>query len=54
MSPQHLVRVVHALTDGLTFLQFLTPELIADDVVVATFEALARSAPGADGAAGKK
>ncbi|PYR48294.1 MAG: hypothetical protein DMF89_16160 [Acidobacteria bacterium] len=54
MSPQHLVRVVHALTDGLTFLRFLTPELITDDVVVAAFEALAQSAPGADGAAGKK
>src|SRR6266850_7870976 len=47
MSPQHLVRVVHALTDGLTFLRFLTPELITDDVVMAAFEALARSAPGA-------
>lgn len=41
MAPQRLVRVLHALTDGLTFLRFLTPELITDDVVVAAFEALA-------------
>jgi len=45
---------VHALIDGLTFLRLLTPELITDDVVVAAFEALARSAPGADSAAGTK
>lgn len=42
MSPDRLVRVLHALTDGLTFLRFLTPELITDDVVVAAFDVLAR------------
>jgi hypothetical protein len=41
MAPELLVRVLHALTDGLTFLRFLTPELITDKVVVAAFEALA-------------
>jgi len=43
MAPERLVRVLHALTDGLTFLRFLTPELITDDVVVAAFEALAKA-----------
>jgi len=41
MPPERLVKVLHALTDGLTFLRFLTPELITDDVVIAAFEALA-------------
>jgi AcrR family transcriptional regulator len=41
MAPERLVRVLHALTDGLTYLRFLTPELITDDVVVAAFDALA-------------
>jgi hypothetical protein len=35
------VRVIHALTDGLTFLRLLTPELITDDVVMNAFDALA-------------
>ena len=43
MTPERLVRVLHALTDGLTFLRFLTPELITDDVVVAAFDALAKA-----------
>jgi AcrR family transcriptional regulator len=43
MAPERLVRVLHALTDGLTFLRFLTPELITDDVVVAAFDALAKA-----------
>jgi AcrR family transcriptional regulator len=43
MAPELLVRVLHALTDGLTFLRFLTPELITDDVVVAAFETLGDS-----------
>jgi len=43
MAPQRLIRVLHALTDGLTFLRFLTPELITDDVVVAAFDALAKT-----------
>jgi AcrR family transcriptional regulator len=41
MPPERLVKVLHALTDGLTFLRFLMPELITDDVVIAAFEALA-------------
>jgi hypothetical protein len=43
MAPERLVRVLHALTDGLTYLRFLTPELITDDVVVAAFDALAKT-----------
>ena len=43
MAPERLVRVLHALTDGLTYLRFLTPELITDDVVVAAFDALAKA-----------
>jgi AcrR family transcriptional regulator len=42
MTPERLIPVLHALTDGLTYLRFLTPELITDDVVVAAFDALAR------------
>jgi AcrR family transcriptional regulator len=43
MAPERLVKVLHALSDGLTFLRFLAPELITDDVIVAAFEALAVS-----------
>jgi AcrR family transcriptional regulator len=43
MAPEVLVRVIHALTDGLSFLRFITPELITDDVVLAAFEALAHA-----------
>ena len=42
LSPDKLVRVLHALTDGLTFLHVLTPDLIDEDVIVDAFEALAR------------
>lgn len=41
MPADQFVRVLHALTDGLLFLRFLTPELITDDVIIAAFEALA-------------
>jgi AcrR family transcriptional regulator len=41
MPPDRFVRVLHALTDGLLALRFLTPELIPDDVMIAAFEALA-------------
>jgi AcrR family transcriptional regulator len=41
MPPEHIVRVLHALTDGLTFLRLLTPELITDNVVMNAFDALA-------------
>jgi AcrR family transcriptional regulator len=41
MPADQFVRVLHALTDGLLFLRFLTPELITDEVIIAAFEALA-------------
>ena len=41
MAPEVLVPAIHALTDGLSFLRFITPELITDEVVLAAFEALA-------------
>jgi AcrR family transcriptional regulator len=42
MSPEHLAPVIHALTDGLTFLRLLTPELITDGVITDAFDALAK------------
>jgi AcrR family transcriptional regulator len=47
MPAEDLVRVVGALTEGLTFQRLLTPELIADEVIYAAFAALAgqRSKP---------
>jgi AcrR family transcriptional regulator len=41
MPPEMLVLVLHALMEGLTFQKLLTPDLIADDVFYAAFEALA-------------
>jgi len=41
MPPETLVRVLHALMEGLLFQRFLTPDLITDDVFYAAFEALA-------------
>lgn len=41
MPPELLVRVVHALTDGLLFQKILTPELVSDDVFYAAFDLLA-------------
>ena len=41
LPANQFVRVLHALTDGLLYLRFLTPELITDDVIIAAFEALA-------------
>jgi AcrR family transcriptional regulator len=41
MPPEQLVRVIGALTEGLTFQRLLTPELIPDDVIYAAFAALA-------------
>jgi len=46
MPPEQLVRVLTALTEGLTYQRLLTPELIPDDVIYAAFSALAAS-PGA-------
>ena len=40
MPPEILVRVLHALMEGLTFQKLLTPDLITDDVFYAAFEAL--------------
>ena len=45
MPADSFVRVVHALTEGLLFQRFLTPELIPDEVFYAAFEALARERP---------
>jgi AcrR family transcriptional regulator len=41
MPPEQLVKVIHALTDGLLALHALTPHLITREVIVAAFEALA-------------
>ena len=41
MPPDHLVRVIHALTEGLVFQRLLTPELVPDDVFYEAFAALA-------------
>ena len=42
MPAEHLVRVIHALTEGLVFQRILTPELCPDEVFFAAFAALAR------------
>lgn len=41
MPPEQLVRVIHALIEGLVLQRILTPELFPDDVFFAAFEALA-------------
>lgn len=41
MAPELLVRVLHALTEGLVLRRLLTPELVPDKVFYAAFEALA-------------
>jgi AcrR family transcriptional regulator len=41
MAPEILVRVVHAMTEGLIFQRCLTPELVPDEVFHAAFAALA-------------
>lgn len=41
MPPDTLVRVLHALIEGLTFQRLLTPELFPDDVIYAAFAAFA-------------
>jgi AcrR family transcriptional regulator len=41
MPPEILVRVAHAITEGLLFQRFLTPELVPDEVFYAAFAALA-------------
>jgi AcrR family transcriptional regulator len=42
MPPEILVRVIHALIEGLVLQRILTPDLIPDEVVYAAFQALAR------------
>lgn len=42
MPPEHLVRVIHALIEGLVMQRILTPELCPDEVFYAAFAALAR------------
>ena len=41
MPKEHLVRVIHALIEGLVMLRLLTPELFPDEVIYAAFDALA-------------
>jgi AcrR family transcriptional regulator len=41
MPANKLVRVLHAMTEGLVFQRLLTPELISDEVIRAAFGALA-------------
>ena len=45
MPAEELVRVIGALTEGLTFQRLLTPELIPDQVIYAAFAALASARP---------
>ena len=40
IPPEQLVRVIHALIEGLVLQRILTPELFSDDVFFAAFEAL--------------
>jgi AcrR family transcriptional regulator len=41
MAPDRLIPALHALSDGLTYLRFLMPELITEKVIVSAFDALA-------------
>lgn len=43
MPKARLVRVIHALTEGLVLQRLLTPELFPDDVIYAAFGALAQT-----------
>lgn len=45
MPPDVLVRVLHALIEGLVMQRILTPELCPDDVFYQAFAALARQSP---------
>jgi hypothetical protein len=42
MPPEHLVRVLHVLIEGLVMQRILTPELCPDKIFYAAFGALAR------------
>ena len=48
MPPELLVRVIHALIEGLVLQRILTPELFPDEVFIAAFEALAHQRRDAD------
>ena len=41
MPPDQLVRVIHAMIEGLVFQRLLTPELVPDEIFYAAFGALA-------------
>jgi AcrR family transcriptional regulator len=43
MPADQLVRVIHALTEGLVFNRLLTPDLVSDEVFYAAFAALAKA-----------
>jgi len=45
MAPEQLVRVIHALIEGLAMQRILTPELCPDEVFFAAFGALAHGPP---------
>src|SRR4051794_4669530 len=45
MPAGHLVRVIHALSEGLVFQRLLTPDLVPDQVIRAAFLALANRRP---------
>jgi len=45
MPKDHLVRVIHALIEGLVLQRLLTPELFPDEVIYAAFGALAAKRP---------
>ena len=47
MPAEHMVRVIHALTEGLVLQRILTPELCPDEVFFAAFAALANPGRGA-------
>jgi AcrR family transcriptional regulator len=46
MPAGHLVRVIHALSEGLVFQRLLTPELMPDEIFRAAFAALGEKARG--------
>ena len=48
MPPETLVRVIHALIEGLVLQRILTPELCPDDVFFAAFDALVPRSRGAE------
>ncbi len=41
MPAERFMRVLHALTDGLLFTRFLTPDLITEEVILSAFEMIA-------------